>query len=795
MASAKLSSFERVLLVLVLSISLFLRLAALDVFTTSDEALWHERSREFSEALATGEWEETYQKGHPGVVTMWLGTIALRLEWLQQPLPVADDWVRRLMHLAAPTPGVGIPPLTLGARRLVALVTWLGIVALFALLRRLFGVRVALAATILASLDPFFLAHSRFHHLDALLATFTMVSVASLLVYELRGRRIGYLLLSAAIGALAIANKSPGVLLVPWTAAVLLLPALRTPAPKRQREILHSIVALAIWGLGAAVVFVAIWPSMWVRPGWTLLQVFSVARRYAEEPHASGSFFWGAAVADPGPFFYPVVWAFRSTPWIWLGLAAAPLAIRGRRRRDPLLLIVLYGLLFAGAMTVGEKKMDRYLLPAFPLLDVVAAVGWVGLARCLFGRVPSVWRRWVPGALLAGVALAQFVLVWPTHPYYTCYYNPLVGAGRAAVRVLPVGSGEGLEEVAAYLNGKPHAEDLVVCAWRESEFRSFFLGQTLTFASDSCLAQPDYYVFYQNMLQREYFSDISSQFLGVREPEYVATVNGVDYAWVYANTLYDKAERQILDYILARADPRLDAIVVDGNAYLARAYSGPVALHEFIVPEREDALRTALQSIAAGRRRLWYVSYPGDACSSGEAKGLLSEKAVVADDFTVDGVRAVCYELPTDPQFVLGRPSNPAGVRFGPVRLVGYDLSQTELAAGDSLRLRLYWQAIEPAGISYTVFAQLFGPGEIMYSQADGLPESGIRPTSTWQPGEVILDDHVFKVPRDVPVGEYRILLGLYDAETMQRLDAVSAAGQHLPDDAEVIRGLRLPAP
>ncbi len=794
MADTKLGPLGRVLLVLVLAASLFLRLAALDAFVTTDETLWHYRSGEFYKALETGQLQYTYQSGHPGVVTMWLGTIAQALPWLQKPLPPVDDAVRRLMDLPAPTPGTGIPPLTLGGRRLLALVTWLGILGLYPLLRRLFGARVALMATILVGLDPFFLAHSRLHHLDGLLTTFMMVCAASLLVYQFRGRRVGYLLLSAAMAALAMANKSPGVLLVPWAGGVLLLPALWAPASKRRQEILRGVGALALWGLGGALVFYAIWPSMWLRPGWTLEHVFNVAKEYAENPHASGNFFWGAPVADPGPAFYPVAWAFRSTPWVWVGLVVAALAWRERSSRGPILLILLLAGPFAAAMTVGEKKFDRYLLPIFPLLDILAALGWVAAAEWLGARLPANWKQQTPGLLAAGLAVGAFALVWPTRPYYISYYNPALGGAKTASQVMLVGWGEGLDQVAAYLNSRPDPEDLVVCSWRRSELRSFFLGQTVATGQGFCQAQPDYYVFYQNLEQRGSVSDISKHFVGVKEPDFVARINGVDYAWVYANTMYSEAERQVLDYILARADPQQDLILLDGNAYLARTYDGPVPLRELIAPQREDVLRTTLQGIVAGRRHVWYMSYSGDMCGSELTRGLMEKEATAVDEITSGKVRAVCYRLPPTPQFVPVQASQPVGAHFGPMTLVGYDLSTTELTPDKKLRVRLYWQTSEPVDTSYTVFAQLFGPGDSMRDQADGLPQDGTRPTFTWQPGEVILDDHVFDVPKDAPAGEYRVRLGLYDRETMARLEAVDATGQRLPDDAVVIGGLHVSA-
>jgi len=440
-------SLERGLLGVVLVLSLALRLAALDGFSTVDEELWHDRAIAFDKALASRQWENTYQTGHPGVVTMWLGAVANRLQYLQQPLVLDSSAVYALMQSPAPAPGAGVSSLTLGARRLVALVTWLGIVALYALVRKLFDRHIALAATALVGLDPFFLAHSRLHHLDGLLTTFVALSAISLLVHQWRGQRMRYLLASAAAAGLAIANKSPGVVLLPWAGLVLVLPALWKRRSLRRRDVWRAVGVFALWLLGAALVVVAIWPAMWVHPLTVLQNVFGVAKAYAETPHENSNYFWFAVRPDPGPGFYPVVWAFRTTPWVLLGLAGLVAAWREKAWRSAGAAVFGWVLLFTAAMTIGEKKSDRYLLPIFPALDVLAAVGWMNLLlQWLHGRV---WRQWGPAGLAGALALGQVLVLWSSRPYYLAYYELAVGGSKTAPQVLQIGWGEGLDRAAA----------------------------------------------------------------------------------------------------------------------------------------------------------------------------------------------------------------------------------------------------------------------------------------------------------------------------------------------------------
>jgi hypothetical protein len=52
-----------------------------------------------------------------------------------------------------------------------------------------------------------------------------------------------------------------------------------------------------------------------------------------------------------------------------------------------------------------------------------------------------------------------------------------------------------------------------------------------------------------------------------------------------------------------------------------------------------------------------------------------------------------------------------------------------------------------------------------------------LRPISSWQPGEEILDHYGFLLPSDAIPGNYHIAVGLYDPVTGQRLPVSAGAG------------------
>jgi len=54
-------------------------------------------------------------------------------------------------------------------------------------------------------------------------------------------------------------------------------------------------------------------------------------------------------------------------------------------------------------------------------------------------------------------------------------------------------------------------------------------------------------------------------------------------------------------------------------------------------------------------------------------------------------------------------------------------------------------------------------------AQQDGEPGGGFYPTDRWEPGEVVRDEYIIRVPAGLD-GRYRLLTGLYLPTTGERL-------------------------
>ena len=83
---------------------------------------------------------------------------------------------------------------------------------------------------------------------------------------------------------------------------------------------------------------------------------------------------------------------------------------------------------------------------------------------------------------------------------------------------------------------------------------------------------------------------------------------------------------------------------------------------------------------------------------------------------------------------------------------------------------------------SYTVFIHLLDEGGNIRGQRDNVPGQGTLPTSGWAEGEVIADAYYIPTAPDAPPGPYTIAVGMYDAETGDRLRAFDTGGSALGD-------------
>ncbi|HET9224158.1 MAG TPA: glycosyltransferase family 39 protein, partial [Roseiflexaceae bacterium] len=362
-------------------------------FVTLDEIdFWLRRSEQFLAALETGDFAATALSTHPGVTTMWLGSLGVLLRhglaatgWLvDQPFPT----MLALMRLP------------------VVLAHVLGILAGYGLLRRMLPAATAALAAFLWVVDPFVIGYSRLLHVDALAGTFTTLCLLAACLYWHHNPRWRWLIFSGVCAGLAILSKSPSLVLLPTIGLIAITDAWRPPttedrrwkiedsdvsANKRRFTVFYtlsskassfvvgrsSLVALLAWSAVVAITIFALWPALWVDPVAAFQQIQSGVEDEGAQPHMLGNFFMGRPDDAPGPLFYPVALALHLFPRTLAGLLLLLLAWRKAQPRNRRDLAALAGFVvaFVLALSLFPKKFDRYLVPVFPALNILAAFG------------------------------------------------------------------------------------------------------------------------------------------------------------------------------------------------------------------------------------------------------------------------------------------------------------------------------------------------------------------------------------------------------------------------------------
>jgi hypothetical protein len=806
---------------------------ALDLgrFLTADEFLWVDRSRNFLAGLTNPLYQCTsvvekwafsaqglactLRTGHPGVTTMWTGSFGFILRWLGdgRPVPLHDYVVAISTN---PLDATFIAPARFGTVLLMAL--W--VVAVYWLARRLFGNAVALLGALLIALDPYHIALSRVIHHDALGTAFMTLSLLAGFIYwgERGGKR--WLLLSGAMAGLSFLSKLSTLFLMPFIALVGLwflvgrpytpppLPPGEGPGVRVSRTILEGLLWFAV-ALGTAFV---VWPALWVVPVEALETVFFIGSKYATGGHAKGNFLLGVVSQDPGPLFYLVTTLYRLSPLVMLGAPAALVAWLRKSGDDAthsffryLPLILLFIADFYLLVTIAEKKQERYFLPAYPWLDLLAAAGLLQLAVLLPRRVP------VRATLVALVMGVNGLLVAWTFPYYFTYYNPLLGGIHGAAQAVTIGWGEGLDEAAAYLNTRPDAAQTRVASWYESTFTPFYDGPTISYSKEKGKALAgEYVIFYINQVQRRFPDEIFFEYFESRfQPEKVITLHGLDYAWIYPSLgvdhyIQDQTYTGMASLLAWQWRGGEKALVAGEPAELVAGepaelvagepaefelyweYLGKRPEERFFFrlvdaqgrPWAEGAGRPVAGEnppLAAWREgeillERGYLSPPSD-LPPGHYRlhiGFYTDAPAVPEGellFTVpDDEALVAVTPPTDaPAYTLPTEAVPVGRKLGAaLTLLGASWPIRPLSATETaLPLDLYWRVERPLAANTELHVGLLDEaGEAQQAWFNlTLAEIFNPTTATWPPGTILHTRWPLTLSTDVPPGEYHFAL------------------------------------
>lgn len=525
----------------------------LDQFVTPDEAAWVGRSASFYYAMAHRNFADTFQHSHPGVTATWVGAFSFYRNFTAYAWEATRRPLKNWKYVEPFLEGHGQDPLEIlrSIRVLMVLgnTTILGLAFLFT--KRLIGIWPAAIGFILIAFDPFHTGLTRLLHLDGLMGNLMLLASMAFMSFVLQGRRMLDLVIATVASGLAWLTKTPSLFLVPFfclVAGAELWIAWRGGQRLNRKALWQSIWPMIFLVLGSALIFVLLWPAMWVDPVGTIEKMSSQTTLYAVEGHSLNTFFNGQVIiGDPGWTFYPISYLWRTTPVVLAGLILAAVAFARRwspfdypYRRRLAVWLILYAILFMFQMTLGAKKFDRYIIPSFLSLDLLAGMGWAALVGWLWERYQRLAMRSLIAISLVLCLSWQVFLLAQHYPYYLSYYNPLLGGSAKAPEVMMIGWGEGLDQAGRYLNNLPDSESLRVMTHYPNGSVSYFLDGK-AFELPHVWEGPDadqmdgidYLILYVHQWQRQIPDPAMMDYFSTQIPELVVWINGLEYARVY----------------------------------------------------------------------------------------------------------------------------------------------------------------------------------------------------------------------------------------------------------------------
>jgi hypothetical protein len=101
------------------------------------------------------------------------------------------------------------------------------------------------------------------------------------------------------------------------------------------------------------------------------------------------------------------------------------------------------------------------------------------------------------------------------------------------------------------------------------------------------------------------------------------------------------------------------------------------------------------------------------------------------------------------------------------LHLLGYGVAVMSPHQQTAVRLTLHWQVLATVGADYKVSARLLDGEGNQVAQVDSVPVHNTYPTSRWKAGETLADVYDLAVPPDTLPGQYRLLVILYEPDTL----------------------------
>lgn len=693
---------------------------------------------------------------------------------------------------------VPVPAFYLISRGVVALAGTLSILFVYAIGRDLKGKAAGLVAAFFFAILPTSVAMSHIVKSDTFLVLFCLMSAwGSLRVFR-DPRWRNYLLAGAGAGLAVSSKYNAGLILVSLVAAH----ALRFGKEAGRRW------EFAGGALGAAVAFV----------GTTPFAVF-------DWPTFSASFLFDAmhyATGHAGAEGDSLVWY---SLFLWdqygllllLGIAGILylLAIRSR----PGIVLSVFPVVYFAVVSQFIVHFEATILPIAPFILILAAVFLIAIYEAALPHI-----RVGPRAATAALAIAVGLLGLPLFQASANYDLTVDRAnGHEAARLwigqnLPAGSRIAIEPYSPYVDHSRYTVEGVdgIIAhspdWYEQNGFEYLVlsygtyGRFLEHPSQYPELLDEYKVFFARFKLIARIADGGNEIRVYKTSaalpqQRIAARWGVNapmvelVGWDGGSGRVGEPLKVVLYWraIETRRDPlQLTVRLIDRDGHeVTHSEASPFgqANGSDRWPEGIFGIPWEVSLPAAAGPGEYRLQLELNAPALGRLPVLSWERLPISDKLFVGPVKISPQVIPTAE---LERATQ-AGVTFGDaIMLRGYSIAERTARPGDSLHLALYWFAQKQVTKGYTVFIHLLDSSGRVRAQVDSQPFQGMYWTSLWNAGEAIRDEYQLELPANLPAGEYKIELGLYEFPSLKRLELADAQGGGLGDSYSLSETIQL---
>jgi hypothetical protein len=367
--------------------------------------------------------------------------------------------------------------------------------------------------------------------------------------------------------------------------------------------------------------------------------------------------------------------------------------------------------------------------------------------------------------------------------------------------VLPVGVGEGLDQVAAYLNRQPGAENIKLALANSTKIDPIFDGETIAIDNqDGRWVQSDYTLIYISQWQRGKHDPNILNYLRRQPPIFTVNLHGLDYAWLYPGPAaqyygggYKLEGRGTLFGYNLTPNPSPTRRGVGGEVEIAAGDTLPITLFwrnegqletdRFFVRLMDLDQYIWAEAIAQPRPGFEEANRTRESIVESEVALTLPIGMPPGDYFLKPGFRTDSgeligyFELPDDAKPIRVTPAKVYPATFQPPRpfkltinddliLAGYKLEPESATAGARVWVTLYWQAVADVTHDYVILLRLLDQEGQEMAYWLGRPVRSGYPSTEWQSGQIVQDPWLLLLPADAKLGTYPLEVAVFDAAT-----------------------------